>query len=234
VKYSGIIVDSSSQFVSNPEVLEKAIGYFDSNLQFNTVNVLIVIGHERLLSDLQRKYTDNDQMKILKLAKSGGVVTRDRAAKRQMHLQRVKEYFYGTVGNDLTPFSQTVSFSDIIVRRAVEGSIAPSSALPIGMEVNSQEIKFVKVDAGDILLHSILAVSFAPLPGSEARLDSQGNPKIYTPEEEAQALLSSNISGFIYISEVDEKKRKMTILCPNPGRLPKCYLIMGSLKWMDA
>jgi polyribonucleotide 5'-hydroxyl-kinase len=173
-------------------------------------------------------------MKILKLNKSGGVVSLDKSTRRQMQLQRVKEYFYGSFGNDLTPFSQTVSFSDIVVRRVVEGSLAPSSALPIGMEANPNEIKFVKVEVGDILLHSVLAVSFAAIPGADGTLDSQGNVKVYTPEEETELLLNSNICGFVYISEVDDKKRKMTILSPNPGRLPKTFLIMGSLKWMDA
>jgi polyribonucleotide 5'-hydroxyl-kinase len=151
-----------------------------------------------------------------------------------MHLQRVKEYFYGTLKNDLTPFSQTVSFTDIIVRRAMEGSIAPSSTLPIGMEANPNETKFVKVESGDILLHSVLAVSYTPLAGSVDPKDPTATPKLYTPEEEVEALLTTNICGFIYVSEVDDNKRKMTILSPNPGRLPKTFYIVGALKWLDS
>ena len=146
----------------------------------------------------------------------------------------MKEYFYGTLKNDLTPFSQTVSFSDVIVRRAMEGSVAPSSALPIGMEANPNEVKFVKVEAGDILLHSVLAVSYTPLAGSIDLKDPQDAPKIYTPEEEASALLGTNICGYVYVSEVDDNKRKMTVLCPNPGRLPKTFFIVGALKWLDS
>ena len=99
------------------------------------------------------------------------------------------------------------------------------------MERKVDEVKFVKVETGDILLHSVLAVSQAALPGA---IEPDGSSvKIYTPEEETQVLLRSNICGFIYISEVDDEKRKMTVLCPNPGRLPKKYLIMGALKWME-
>ena len=148
-------------------------------------------------------------------------------------MQRVKEYFYGTIKNDLTPFSQTVTFSDVVVRRVMEGSVAPSSTLPIGMEANPHEIKFIKVEAGDILLHSVLAVSYTPLPGSVDPNDPQAKPKLYTPEEECEALLSTNICGFVYVSEVDDTKRKMTILSPNPSRLPKTFFIVGALKWLD-
>jgi polyribonucleotide 5'-hydroxyl-kinase len=84
--------------------------------------VVLVIGHERLLSELQRKFAGTE-MTILKIAKSGGVTTRDKATRRQEALQRVKEYFYGTVVGDLNPFSQTVSFNDIIVRHATEGIV---------------------------------------------------------------------------------------------------------------
>jgi polyribonucleotide 5'-hydroxyl-kinase len=161
------------------------------------------------------------------------VVSRDKAIRRQIQLQRVKEYFYGTLKNDLTPFSQTVPFSDIVVRRVMEGSIAPSSTLPIGMEANPHEIKFTKVEAGDILLHSILAVSYTPLPGSIDPNDPQSAPKLYTPEEETEAILSTNVMGFVYVSEVDDTKRKMTILTPNPSRLPKTFMVVGALKWLD-
>jgi hypothetical protein len=101
------------------------------------------------------------------------------------------------------------------------------------MEANPHQVKFSKVETGDILLHSVLAISFTPLPGSDGQLDADGKPKVYTPEEEVQLLLKSNICGFVYISELNDKSRKLTILSPNPSRLPKHFFLMGTLKWMD-
>ncbi|KAJ3306620.1 Cleavage polyadenylation factor subunit clp1 [Kappamyces sp. JEL0829] len=207
VKSAGLILDTPAQFIDqgNFELLYEAMNEFE-------IDVVLVIGHERLLSNLQQRYKDDPAVSIVKIAKSGG-------------------YFYGSLKNELTPFSQTVAFTDIIVRRAQEGSIAPSSTLPIGMEANPNEVKFVKVETGDILLHSVLAVSYTPLPGSVESKDAK--PKLYTPEEEADALLKTNIQGFIYVSEIDDSKRKMTILSPSPGRLPKTFFINGALKWLD-
>jgi len=141
VKHSGVIIDTPSRLIEKDglELLEGAIQDFE-------VNIIIVIGNERLLIDLQRKYSQDSSISIVKLNKSGGVVSRDKTSRRHAQLQRVKEYFYGTVKNDLTPFSQTVPFGDVIVRRAMEGSVAPSSTLPIGMEADPNEIKFVKVE----------------------------------------------------------------------------------------
>ena len=193
--------------------------------------MIIVLGDEKLLNILKNDYPHGAT--ILKVGKSGGVVARDKDIRRQFQLYRVKQYFYGGTRTTLTPFSQTVPFGDLIVRRAIVGSVAPSSALPIGIEANPNEVKFIKVETGDILLHSILAVTFADLPGGNDVLDDEGKPRIYTPEEETDLLLKRNISGFIFVSEVDDKKRKLTVLGPNPSRLPKTFLMMGSLKWMD-
>lgn len=99
------------------------------------------------------------------------------------------------------------------------------------MEANPHEIKFVKVEAGDILLHSVLAVSYVPLPGIDE--SDPDRPKMYTPEEETRCLGAKNVAGFVYVSEVDDVKRKMTILAPTAGRLPKTFFIVGALKWLD-
>jgi polyribonucleotide 5'-hydroxyl-kinase len=103
------------------------------------------------------------------------------------------------------------------------GSIVPSSALPLGMEAQAPGTGFKKVEVGDLLLHSVLALSSAmPPPGV-----------VWNAEQEADALIESPIVGFIYVAEVDETKRKMTVLSPAPGKLAYVYLIMGNLKWMD-
>lgn len=34
-------------------------------------------------------------------------------------------------------------------------------------------------------------------------------------------------------SEVDDVKKKLTVLAPNPGRLPKRFLVLASQKWME-
>jgi polyribonucleotide 5'-hydroxyl-kinase len=73
----------------------------------------------------------------------------------------------------------------------IKGSMVPSSALPLGMEATlSSDMKFKKIEPGDLLLHSVLAVSSA-MPPSESG-------KLWTAEEETQALITSPIAGFIY------------------------------------
>ncbi|KAI9094124.1 Pre-mRNA cleavage complex II protein Clp1-domain-containing protein [Phlyctochytrium arcticum] len=224
VRSSGCIINTPSQFaeVEGYEIMNNAITQFG-------VNAILVVGHERLYSELKRRHPEGSNISIVKLAKSGGVVTRDRVYRKQLEMSKIKEYFYGTLKGELSPYSSIVPFADVAVRRVGEGTLAPSSALPLGSERLLQETRLIKVDSGDILLHSILAVSNASLPDPNTTTEENA----LTPEEESKLVLGTNLAGFVYISEVDDKNSKMTVLAPNPGRLPRRYLLMGSLKWME-
>ncbi|KAG0189240.1 Cleavage polyadenylation factor subunit clp1 [Apophysomyces sp. BC1034] len=179
------------------------------------VNVVVVLGHERLYSDMTKILKGRENVSVVKLAKSGGVVERDRQFKLQLQRSKIQEYFYGTPKCELSPYSMLVNYSDISVWRVGE-TTAPSSALPIGMDNTASETQIVKVDSFDMCLHSVMAILNA---------DNL---------EHENKLLECNITGFIYVSDVDEEKQKMTILSPSPGRLPRRHLLMGSFKWMEA
>lgn len=176
--------------------------------------MLVVLGHERLYSDMNRLLASNKKISVVKLSKSGGVVERDRQFKARLQRAKIHEYFYGTPKCELSPYSMLVNYDDIKIWR-VGDVIAPSSALPLGMDSSSNETQVVKVDNYDMCLHSILAI-----------LNADQN-------EHENRILENNVAGFIYVSDVDDEKRKVTILSPSPGRLPKKHLLMGSFKWME-
>ncbi|KAJ3126799.1 hypothetical protein HK098_007092 [Nowakowskiella sp. JEL0407] len=248
VKFAGMIIDTPSQFVepAGYDLLMNAIeefkGHYYLFLKLQNVSMfffpllvtaIFVLSNERLYSDLSRKFASSS-ISILKLAKSGGVVDRDKPTKRQEQMRKIKEYFYGSGKYELSPYSNIVSFNDMLIRQVgeglllflsflaffmimVKGSLAPSSALPIGMENKIQEQRMIKVAPSSILLHSVLAVSNAPVPTKPKEDDD----KKQWSEEETNLLLDSNIAGFVYVSDVDENKGKLTLL--TPGRLQKKY-----------
>jgi polyribonucleotide 5'-hydroxyl-kinase len=97
--------------------------------------------------------------------------------------------------------------------------VAPSSALPLGMEQKAEELQILKVE-GSALIHSILFLSNSDLSYNAT-------------EEDETTLPFSNLAGLVYVSEVDDKKNRLHLLCPNAGRLPKRYLWMGTLRWAE-
>jgi polyribonucleotide 5'-hydroxyl-kinase len=141
-----------------------------------------VLGHERLYSDMNRILSGkpDHNVSIVKLKKSGGVVERDKQFKSKLQRAKIHEYFYGTPKCELSPYSMLVNYDDLQIWR-VGDVIAPSSALPIGMDSSSNETQVVKVDNYDMCLHSILAILNAD------------------KDEHENRLLERNVTGFIYM-----------------------------------
>ncbi len=158
---------------------------------------------------------------------------------RQWTMKRVREYFYGTPKFELAPYSSSVPFHEVKVRRIGESLFhllcnnkfiwtfaarlakgIPTSALPIGADRQISDTSLVKIDNYAILLNTILAVSNADLPA-----DAQDKDELQLAE--------TNIAGFFYVSYVDEKNKRLTILAPNPGKLPKRYLWLSTLRWAE-
>ncbi|KAJ6793941.1 protein CLP1-like protein [Iris pallida] len=187
------------------ELLLHAIDTFNAD-------VVLVLGQERLCSMLkdvvQKKRSNVD---IVKLHRSGGVVSRNPKLRQKARSFRIREYFYGLV-SDLSPHSNIVNFSDISIFRIGGGPQAPRSALPIGAEPLADPTRLVSVNVNRDLLHSVLAVSYA---------------------KEPEQIISSNVAGFIYVTDIDIQRKKITYLAPCPGELPSKFLIVGTLTWLE-
>jgi polyribonucleotide 5'-hydroxyl-kinase len=48
-----------------------------------------------------------------------------------------------------------------------------------------------------------------------------------------EALEASSIAGFLHVTEVDVKRKTLTVLAPNATALPSNFFLLGSVKWMD-
>ncbi|GJY93161.1 protein CLP1 [Tanacetum coccineum] len=173
--------------------------------------VVLVLGQEKLCSMLKDVLKRKPNVDVVKLQKSGGVVSRNSKFRASARSQRIREYFYG-LSNDLSPHSSIANFSDLAIYKIGGGPQAPASALPIGAQPVADPMRLVPVNINRDLLNLVLAVSFA---------------------KEQDQILSSNIAGFIWITDVDIPRKKITYLAPSGGELPSKFLLMGSLTWIE-
>ncbi|KAI3850352.1 hypothetical protein MKW92_004582 [Papaver armeniacum] len=174
-------------------------------------NVVLVIGQDKLCSMLKDVLRKKPNVDVVKLQKSGGVVSRNAKVRQKARGFRIREYFYGLT-NDLSPHSNVANFSDLHVYKVGGGPQAPRSALPIGAEPTADPTRLVPVNINRDLLHVVLAVSYAKEPSE---------------------IISSNVAGFIYVTDIDVQRKTITYLAPSLGELPSKYLIMGSLTWVE-
>ncbi|XVF60476.1 hypothetical protein PTKIN_Ptkin08bG0050200 [Pterospermum kingtungense] len=194
-----------TQFARNAE--SRAAG-----MVINTMGWIEGTGYEeKLFSMLKAVAKSKPNVDVVKLQKSGGVVSRNAKFRQKARGYRIREYFYG-LANDLSPHSNIANFSDLLVYRIGGGPQAPRSALPIGADPVANPLRVTPVNIDRDLLHMVLAVSYA---------------------KEPDQILSSNVAGFIYITDIDIQRKKITYLAPSAGELPSKYLIMGTLTWLE-
>ncbi|KFK37881.1 hypothetical protein AALP_AA3G041400 [Arabis alpina] len=214
------------QFVGNPEsraagMVINTMGWIDGvgyelllqAIDTFNASVVLVLGQEKLFSMLKDVLKSKSNVDVVKLHKSGGVVSRTGKVRQRARSYRFQEYFYG-LSKELSPYANTMGFYDLQVFRIGGGPQAPRSALPIGSDPVSNPLRVTPVNIEDRdLLHSVLAVSYA---------------------EEPDQIVSSNVSGFVYVTEVDIRGKKITFLAPSPGILPSKILVAGSLSWLES
>ena len=89
------------------------------------VNIVVVLGAERMYSDLAKqlstqKTSIGEQIHVLHLNKSEGVVERDDNFMLYDQESAVKEYFFGTASQTLSPFTNQVDFDSLVIYKTGE------------------------------------------------------------------------------------------------------------------
>lgn len=197
------------------------------------MDILVVVGSERLYSDMVRRFNGqrmgtNEPTIVVKLDRSGGVVNRDDEYMRRFRQAQVREYFFGDSKASLSPHTQQVDYNQFCVYRIPDckpkevfglyrADIPPASdmlaSLLPGGEAEEEPTRkpiYGRVQPSAQMQNAILAIVQADVND--------------TPEN----IRDSSVIGFVYIAEVDEKRKKLRILTPIGGRIPHRALIWGS------
>lgn len=207
---AGGVIVSTSGWVDGPGY--ELLLHQASEMQ---VDVLVVIGDDRLHSQLQAHSQQQPglQPHVVKLAKSGGVITRSPQSRQEARHSRLREYFYGP-RRELYPHATELDFGTCKVYTLGVAPAPPSSAMPIGMKIVDDRMVAQQVSPAryPALLHSLLAVVLA-----------EGGT--------CDDLLRANAAGFVHVTKVDMERQKLTLLAPSPVTLPQLYLLAGVVKW---
>jgi len=115
------------------------------SLTHRTVDVLLVLGHEKLTIDLTRLFSPRE-VRVIRVPKSGGAVDLDDNFRQVVQSFQVRTYFYGEpslpkeisglVGRSmaieagLSPYSFQIGWETLVVLRVGEGVYLRSSASP--------------------------------------------------------------------------------------------------------
>ncbi|KAJ2805057.1 Cleavage polyadenylation factor subunit clp1 [Coemansia guatemalensis] len=217
---SGLVVDTRGfSDVARDQTIEHAVRAL-------RITALLVVGNERMHSVLAARLGTADASKegsvtVLKLPRAGGAVDRSAAVRQQQEARAVQRYFYGAGRERVASFSTVVPFDDLCILRVGVDAVAPSSTLPLGEARKLSATSVSPVVPDEALAHAVLAVTGAPAPddaeAAAAQVDAVG----------------LQVVGFVNVTKVDMERRRLIVLSPAPGRLPKQVLLYGNTRWME-
>lgn len=114
---SGCIIDTSGvlEQSAGTDLIRHIAAEFD-------INVIVVLGHERLYNDMVRRYDNKSGVSVVRIVKSGGAVELNESYVQHLQNYRTNQYFYGDLKTILSPVSRTLDFKNIKVYRIAEGA----------------------------------------------------------------------------------------------------------------
>lgn len=237
---SGIIVDTPSSLsgTKGGSVNAEILNHIVSEL---SINCIACLGSERLYSDIAKRFDKQPisgstnsypppSISVVQLTKSGGCVDRDDAYMTSLRGAQIRTYFYGnprlTNGVPLQPRQQQVDFSTLAVWQRVgsfgEGTLSTSSA---GAALDTDEFL-----PGDFAPEPSSTSSAVPLPfnqlfervtAPQPAMRSCVLALLHTsPDASQETLRDAEVYGFVYVTDVDEVRGKISLLSPMVGRVP--------------
>ena len=141
---AGCIIDTPAALADKKcyDLVEHVISEF-------SINVVLVLGSERLFSDLRRKFvpqgsaqttSGEESVRVVKLSKSEGCVARDEAYMKALRAQQIRGYYFGDKGISLNPLTVMVGFDDITIYRYSEGRLFDPILLYLCLAVHTQPL----------------------------------------------------------------------------------------------
>lgn len=197
-----------------------------------SVDIVLVMNHDKLYSTLLSASTAAGKVTVVKLPTSGGIVPRDVSTRKRCRKCRIRDYFYGRqlASNSLVlqpERKEGVTISSFVFLRA--GGVQLSEGMRTVEKTSKQdECRLMRIVPTNDLIYSVLAVLHEVDP--EQITDDN---EVSSKGEVSQLLLQSNVAGYISILQMDIENDKMTILSPCQGSLPTQYLLVGSVKWLE-
>lgn len=143
-------------------------------------------------------------MSVIRLDKSGGCVDRSRDYMQTLRHAQIREYFFGKGDETLAPSSQMADFSDLNIFRVIEGQGTVTD------DYGFHEPIYEKVSPSEALRDSLLAITTA------------------SPNDKHESIRDASVRGYIYVADVDEVKKKVKLLSPQPGQTPGNAMVLGS------
>ncbi|KAK1748427.1 pre-mRNA cleavage complex II protein Clp1, partial [Skeletonema marinoi] len=226
-RLSGDVDARASGVIVNASGLIEDVGYtyLLHAIDAFRINVVVVLGHDRLYSMLgthfkkqaqqqQQQNEDTTTTEVVKVTKQPKLIK----------LPVAEESFRGTQHSDITPSLIEVPFADVQLHQLSNISLS-ASMLPVSAKQSTDPIQLNTLSSSDItpkLQHAVFAVCH---PSAVEKYEQSGR---------ARDLYLSGVAGFVAVEKVDVNKEVLSLLSPCAGSLPSQHLLVGdNITWVE-
>ncbi|KAI5967330.1 CLP1 [Candida margitis] len=211
---SGVVVDTPPLGIKDFDIIQSIISDF-------RIDLIVVLGNEKLTIDLKKKLSHKSNLQIVKINKSPGVVEVSDKFIRMSQEVTIKEYFNGNYKTRLSPFKTDIDATGLQIYKGVKDSVS-LSFLPAGDD-------FERDDEGNDL-----SKYYSAIDPSSSNVDNSiiavTHLQSSTPGKD---LLNSSVLGYIHVSKFDDEKKKLKVLLPFPGVFPRNILISTDIGYNE-
>ena len=208
------------------------------------INIVLVMGHDRLYSMMKNSISNTDAanaIKIIKVPRSGGVVSRASSYMLNSRSRSIRRYFNGsmvdspvtgtastTAANSttqlripqLTPFAVQIAFDKLKLYKLSSISLS-ASLLPVAAAQATEPVQLQPVEISEKLQHCLLAVCH---PQAVASYEASGK---------AKDLYELGVAGFCVVERILTDSEMIHLLSPCAGSLASNVLMIGDITWME-
>jgi polyribonucleotide 5'-hydroxyl-kinase len=270
-KSSGIIVNGCGWIEDMGYELMK------HTIQALNINVVLVMGHDRLYSMLSTHYNKMKESiqkgnnsfdgattampKVIKLARSGGIVSRDSSFRRISRTLAMKQYFFGESIVPPSTYLNNASAAPTMmggglgvgVGSTADGMSIPTESLvhqysPLRLDLSFTDVKIYKIS--NVTLSSSMlpvsakqsseAVQLTQVTDISAAIKScmlavchPAAVDKYEQSGEASDLYMAGVPGFVVVDKVDMNREMISLLSPCAGSLASTTLLLADITWRE-
>jgi len=225
VRQGGVLIDTPGSIAKGGsyDLIQHVISEFD-------VNVLLVLGSERLFNELKKKVNESTTT-VVRLDKSGGCVDRDESYMQQLRQTQIREYFFGYGNINLAPHSMLADYAHLSIYRILASS-ASSTAPAAATTTNDDEDDDFYEPSATISMPTSTSTSSGPTLEKVSPTNMMQNSLLAvtfaSPNASLEQIKDPAVMGYVYVAEVDEVKRKVKLLSPVGGAAPRNAMVWGS------
>ncbi|KAL5379275.1 Cleavage polyadenylation factor subunit clp1 [Paraphaeosphaeria sporulosa] len=210
-KSAGFIIDTPGAVAQGRAGVYENIEHIISEFSVTTI---LVLGSERLYSDLSRKYSNSaDAIAVVRLDKSGGCVDRSDAYMKALRHAQIRAYFFGNSEAGLAPHSQSAGFDELSIFRVKEGSDMQFNDGGDAYGGAAEDTIYERATPSSEIVNKLLAITTA------------------APTDGHASIRDASVRGYLYVAEVDEGKKRVKLLAPQPGQVPSTAVVCG--RWPE-